>query len=106
MATEKRVMISRARRDLFDLFEEVVAHGRKRVRIGHRDSKAEAVLISKAELDGLEARARAAESASPFCLVGSATITGAAEDVLAGTRAQQTALRETKEQALGGKPSR
>ena len=97
---EKHVMISQARRQLFDLFEEVVSKGRTRVLIGHRDSDAQAVLISRKELDRLEARARVSETASAFALAKTATIKGAPEDVLAGVRRQQAELKEAKTRSL------
>jgi len=99
-------MISRARRELFDLFEQVVSKARARVLIGHRDYDDQAVLISRKELERLEERARAAETTSPFALAGTATISGAPEDVLTGVRRRQADLLETKARASRDERSR
>lgn len=98
-------MISRARRELFDLFEQVVSKRRVRVLIGHRDSDDEAVLISKRELERIEERARASDASSAFSLPGTATIEGSPEDALAGVRRAQEELREKKSGTLSDEPS-
>jgi PHD/YefM family antitoxin component YafN of YafNO toxin-antitoxin module len=103
---EKHVMISQARRDLFDLFEEVVSKGRTRVLIRHRDSDEQAVLISRKELGRMEARARASETAAAFSLAESATIHGAPEDVLTGVRRRQAELEAAKAHSLSSKRAR
>lgn len=91
----KRLNVSEARRQLFDLFEEVTSNRRARIVIGHRDSDQEAVLLSRVEVERLERLARSGRR-SEFSLVGSAVLNVDAEDVLKRVRAEQDLLHEEK----------
>jgi hypothetical protein len=91
----KRRIISAARAELFELFDEVTARDGAKVIIEHRTSPKRAVLVSEAYLDQLE-RVRRASTGSTFTLFGSATLAVPAEKVLESVREEQHALGEEK----------
>ena len=92
----RHVNISEARRQLFELFEEVTTNKRLRIVIGHRDSEEEAVLLSRHEVERLERRASSSDRRSEFALVGTATLRSKPEDVLKDVRAAQNLLSAEK----------
>ena len=83
----KYLKVTEARRQLFELFEEVTSNTRARVIIGHRDVEGEAMLVSRKEIERLEQRARAAGSA--FSIAGTASLNVAPEAVLHEVRREQ-----------------
>jgi hypothetical protein len=91
----KRRIISAARAELFELFEEVTARDGAKVIIEHRTSPKRAVLVSEAYLDQLE-RMRRASTGSAFTLFGSATLVASADEALQSVREEQHTLAEEK----------
>ncbi len=82
----KRMLISAARKQLFDLFDEVVANSGRRVVIGRRDVTSEAVLIGLNYVEQLE---RARPGSSTFKLQGSARALTSPELLVEELRAPQ-----------------
>ena len=101
---ERPVMLSEARKQLFDLFKQVTAAEGRKVVIGHRDSAKLVVLVSKEHLDQLEVRGQhevGLSGQAAFALFGSATLNIAAEDVLRASRREDGALSRQKRRRLG-----
>lgn len=92
-------MLSAARAELFELFEEVTARDGTKVIIAHRTSPKKAVLVSEDYLDRLE-RAVRAPSVSSFKLFGSMELCASPDDPLESTLREQTTLAEKKLRAF------
>jgi PHD/YefM family antitoxin component YafN of YafNO toxin-antitoxin module len=92
----KHRLISAARAELFELFEEVIAHDGKKVVIEHRTSPKKAVLISADYLERLERLERDAPKAGAFTLYGSGTLHVDPEDVLKDVRREENATAEKR----------
>jgi PHD/YefM family antitoxin component YafN of YafNO toxin-antitoxin module len=105
----KRRMVSEARKELFELFDEVTATAGRKVILGHRNSAREAVLVSRDYLEGLEAanrQMRGLAAREPFHLYGSAKLNVAPEEVLTATRREQREAAEAKLGTLSGRARR
>ena len=100
-----RRSISTARRQLFDLFDQVTGSEGDRVVIARRNAPKEAVLVSREYLDHLENTTRhlARRAAKAFSLFGSATLLVPPDDVLRATRQEQAHLRTRKQTRLAGR---
>jgi hypothetical protein len=91
-------MLSAARAELFDLFEEVTSKQGEKIILVHRGSSRTAALVDGEYLERLEQLARRPSGPTePFRIFGSATLRVPPEEVLQAVRAEQRALGEKKE---------
>ena len=100
----RRVTISTDRRDLFELFEDVVNEKTDKVVIEHRNVAERAVLVRETYVKHLEMLVdtlkRREPPSKPFFLIGSATLLVEPEDVLCDVRRQQIELAAAKRRRL------
>src|SRR5262249_29850638 len=90
-------MLSAARAELFDLFEEVTSKQGEKVILAHRGSARTAALVDSEYLERLEQLARFPPAPTErFRLVGSATLGVAPEEVLQAVRDEQRLLSNKK----------
>ena|SRR5437762_1250786 len=102
----KQRMLSAARAELFDLFEEVTSKQGEKVILMHRGSSRAAALVDREYLERLEQLARRPSGLiERFRLRGSATLGVLPEDVLKAARAEQRRLSEKKAARFAGTPS-
>ncbi|MEJ7811432.1 MAG: hypothetical protein WKG32_13555 [Gemmatimonadaceae bacterium] len=108
---DRPVMISDARRQLFQLFDRVTLGEGQVVRIARKGRGTRVMLVREEYVEGLEATVealtrrlqgapRAAEP--PFSLIGSATLNVPADEVLRASRARQGELAAAKLRTLAG----
>ena len=91
--------ISAARKEFFELFDEVTSVEGHQVVIGRRNRSREAVLVAKDYLDHLEftnRRGTRAPSQRRFSLYGSATLHVPPEQVLEASRREQAGAAAAK----------
>lgn len=98
----QRRTISTARRQLFDLFDQVTATDGEKIIIVRRNVPKAAVLVSRDYLEQLETTTRQLTrgGAEAFSLFGSAALSGSPDDVLRATRREQTRLGARKRDSL------
>jgi hypothetical protein len=94
-------MLSVARAELYELFDEVTSNQGHKVVLQHRGSSREAALVGREYLERLERLAASPQAPlERFRLSGTATLATAPDAVLAAVRAEQRELADKKARVL------